>query len=102
MTKEFIIDDEAPTPFDFSAAKPEARHEDWAAEIHIVSPPQLSDFWRDLKAVPFYLPLFKVLVWRAISLRYTQSYFGLVWVAVQPIATTVVVMFMFGIIRANT
>jgi lipopolysaccharide transport system permease protein len=77
-------------------------HEDWANEVHTVSPPQVADLWRDLRAIPFYLPLFKVLVWRAISLRYAQSYFGLVWVVLQPIATTVVVLFMFGIIRANT
>jgi len=71
-------------------------------EIHVVSPPRLADFWSDLKAVPFYLPLLKILVWRAVSLRYTQSYLGLLWAMVQPVATTLIVLFMFGIIRANT
>jgi lipopolysaccharide transport system permease protein len=102
MTDKFIIVEEIPTASDLPVATPDDLHDIWGSEIHLVSPPQLSDLWRDLKAVPFYLPLFKVLVWRAISLRYTQSYFGLVWVIMQPIATTVVVLFMFGIIRANT
>ena len=96
-----MIIEEAPAVAGF-VAETNDRHEAWEADVHIVSPPQLSDLWRDLKAFPFYLPLFKILVWRAISLRYTQSYFGLLWVVLQPIATTVVVLFMFGIIRANT
>jgi lipopolysaccharide transport system permease protein len=102
MTDEVGMIEKPQMPSDVSAAKPEQRHEDWASDIHIISPPRMSDLWRDLKAIPFYLPLFKVLVWRAISLRYTQSYLGLVWVVVQPIVTTLVVMFMFGIIRADT
>jgi lipopolysaccharide transport system permease protein len=102
MTEEFFIVDGTRTSSDVSATKLEPRHEDWASEIHIVSPPELADLWRDLKELRFYLPLFRALVWRAISLRYTQSYFGLAWVVVQPIVTTLLVMFMFGIIRANT
>jgi lipopolysaccharide transport system permease protein len=102
MTDEIFIIDGTQTSSDAAATKSALRHEEWASESHLVSPPELADFWRDLKEVPFYLPLFKALVWRAISLRYTQSYFGLMWVVVQPIATTLLVMFMFGIIRANT
>src|SRR6202023_3482554 len=90
------------TSSDASAAKLEPRHEEWASEVHTVSPPELADLWRDLKEVSFYLPLFKALVWRAVSLRYIQSYFGLVWLVAQPIVTTLLVMLMFGIIRANT
>jgi hypothetical protein len=84
MTDEIFIIDGTQTSSDAVAPKSQPRHEDWASEIHLVSPPELADFWRDLKEVPFYLPLFKALVWRTISLRYTQSYFGLVWVVVQP------------------
>jgi lipopolysaccharide transport system permease protein len=102
MTDESLIIGETQVSSDVSATESERRHEGWASEVHIVSPPELTDLWRDLKEVSFYLPLFRALVWRAISLRYTQSYFGLAWVVVQPIATTLLVMFMFGIIRANT
>ncbi len=102
MKEEFVIVEELQMPSELAAVKLEHLHEDWAKEIHTISPPRMADLWHDLKAVPFYLPLFKVLVWRAISLRYAQSYFGLLWVVVQPIATTVVVLFMFGIIRVDT
>jgi lipopolysaccharide transport system permease protein len=102
MTDELVLAEEPKTPSGVVADLPERRHEDWASEVHTVSPPELADLWHDLKEIPFYLPLFKALVWRAVSLRYTQSYFGLAWVVVQPIATTLLVMFMFGIIRANT
>ena len=102
MTDELVLAEEPQTPSGVAVVEPERRHQDWASEVHTVSPPELADLWRDLKELPFYLPLFKALVWRAVSLRYTQSYFGLAWVVVQPIATTLLVMFMFGIIRANT
>jgi lipopolysaccharide transport system permease protein len=102
MTDELVLAEEPKTPSGVAAVEPERRHQDWASKVHTVSPPEMADLWGDLKEVPFYLPLFRALVWRAVSLRYTQSYFGLAWVVVQPIATTLLVMFMFGIIRANT
>ncbi len=102
MTDELVLAEQPKTPSGVAAVEPGRRHQDWASEVHTVSPPEFADLWGDLKEIPFYLPLFRALVWRAVSLRYTQSYFGLAWVVVQPIATTLLVMFMFGIIRANT
>jgi lipopolysaccharide transport system permease protein len=102
MTDEFfIVEQERPA----SAPSIDARdrlHDEWGGDVHLIAPPQMSDFWHSIRSLPFYLPLFKVLVWRAVSLRYAQSYFGLVWVVAQPIATTLVVFLMFGIIRADT
>ena len=102
MTDKFVIVEQTqPTSMPAMDARA-LQFEEWASAVHLIRPPEMADFWRDLNSIPFYIPLFKVLVWRAVSLRYTQSYFGLVWVVVQPIATTIVVFLMFGIIRANT
>jgi lipopolysaccharide transport system permease protein len=100
--RDKLVVDELKGPASARAVMPEHPARDWRRQGHIILPPRLGDAWSDLKAVPFYLPLFRVLVWRAISLRYAQSYFGILWVAAQPIVTTIVVLFMFGIIRANT
>jgi lipopolysaccharide transport system permease protein len=70
--------------------------------VHLVAAPRLSDLWRNLALLPEFMPLFKVLVWRAISLRYTQSFLGIIWVIAQPIASTFVVLFMFTLIKVNT
>jgi lipopolysaccharide transport system permease protein len=70
--------------------------------VHTVAAPRLSDLWRNLALLPDFMPLFKVLVWRSISLRYTQSFLGIFWVIAQPIASTFVVFFMFTLIRVNT
>jgi lipopolysaccharide transport system permease protein len=70
--------------------------------LHTVAAPRLSDLWRNLALLPEFMPLFKVLVWRSISLRYTQSFLGVLWVIAQPIASTFVVFFMFVLIRVNT
>lgn len=102
MTDEFVIvEQEKSAPPSLTDAR-DRLHEEWGSDVHLIAPPQMSDFWSSVRSVPFYLPLFKVLVWRAVSLRYVQSYFGLIWVVAQPIATTMVVFLMFGIIRANT
>src|SRR4051812_5879226 len=66
--------------------------------IHEIGAPQLSDLWRSFTLVPTFMPLFKVLVWRSISLRYTQSFLGVLWVTIQPVASTLMVFFMFNII----
>jgi lipopolysaccharide transport system permease protein len=70
--------------------------------VHAIAPPQLTDLWRNFALLPNFMPLFKVLVWRSISLRYTQSFLGIIWVVAQPIASTFVVFFMFNLIRVNT
>ena len=70
--------------------------------VHTVAAPKLSDLWRNLALIPDFMPLFKVLIWRSISLRYTQSFLGVIWVIAQPIASTFVVFFMFNLIRVNT
>lgn len=70
--------------------------------VHEIGAPKLSDLWRNFTLLPNFMPLFKVLVWRSISLRYSQSFLGVLWVAIQPIASTIMVFFMFAIIRINT
>jgi lipopolysaccharide transport system permease protein len=70
--------------------------------IQVIAPPRLGDLWRNLAELPAFLPLFKVLVWRAISLRYTQSFLGILWITIQPVASTLMVFFMFNIIKVNT
>src|SRR6266705_2817415 len=61
--------------------------------VHEIGAPKLTDLWRNFTLLPNFMPLFKVLVWRSISLRYSQSFLGVLWVAIQPIATTVMVFF---------
>jgi lipopolysaccharide transport system permease protein len=70
--------------------------------VHTITTPQLTDLWRNLALLPDFMPLFKVLVWRSISLRYTQSFLGVLWITIQPIASTLMVFFMFNIIKVNT
>jgi lipopolysaccharide transport system permease protein len=70
--------------------------------VHEIGAPKLSDLWRNFSLLPNFMPLFKVLVWRSISLRYSQSFLGVLWVAVQPVASTLMVLFMFNIIKVNT
>jgi lipopolysaccharide transport system permease protein len=70
--------------------------------IHVVAPPRLIDLWRNLALLSDFMPLFKMLVWRSISLRYTQSFLGVLWLTIQPVASTLMVLFMFNIIHVNT
>lgn len=70
--------------------------------VHQIGAPRLSDLWHNFTLLPSFMPLFKVLVWRSISLRYTQSFLGVLWVAIQPVASTVMVFFMFNIIKVDT
>lgn len=70
--------------------------------IHRITPPQLKDLWLTLRLLPSQLNLLRIFIWRTISVRYKQSILGVFWVALQPIATTVVIGFMFSIIGANT
>src|SRR6266702_3130715 len=70
--------------------------------VHKIGAPRLSDLWHNFTLLPNFMPLFKVLVWRSISLRYTQSFLGVLWIAIQPVASTVMVFFMFNIIKVNT
>ncbi len=70
--------------------------------VHVVAAPRVSDLWRSLKSLPDFFPLFKVLVWRSLSLRYTQSFLGVLWITIQPVASTLMVFFMFNIIKVNT
>lgn len=70
--------------------------------LHQIGAPRVSDLWHNFSLLPNFMPLFKVLVWRSIALRYTQSFLGVLWVAIQPVASTVMVFFMFNIIKVNT
>ena len=70
--------------------------------VHKVGPPQLSDLWHNFSLLPNFWPLFKVLVWRSVTLRYSQSFLGVLWVAIQPISSTIMVFFVFSIIKVNT
>jgi len=72
-----------------------------AAEVHVVTPPSLLDLWRNLFALYQYFALFRVLVWRFVVIRYLQSVLGIVWVALQPVGTTAVILFMFGIVKVS-
>jgi lipopolysaccharide transport system permease protein len=67
-----------------------------------IAPPQFGDIWHDLKILPKYLPLFRTLIWRFVIVRYLQSVLGVLWALLQPVATTLVLLFMFNIIRINT
>jgi lipopolysaccharide transport system permease protein len=70
--------------------------------VHEIGAPKLTDLWRSFSLLPNFMPLFKVLVWRSISLRYTQSFLGVLWITIQPVASTLMVFFMFNIIKVNT
>jgi lipopolysaccharide transport system permease protein len=70
--------------------------------VHEIGAPKLTDLWRSFSLLPNFMPLFKVLVWRSISLRYSQSFLGVLWVTIQPVASTLMVFFMFNIIKVNT
>jgi lipopolysaccharide transport system permease protein len=72
------------------------------ARVQRISPPRLSDIWVTLRVLPSQYSLLSMMVWRTISVRYKQSILGVVWVALQPIATTLVIFFMFNIIGADT
>lgn len=69
--------------------------------VREIGVPKLSDLWRNFRLLPNFMPLFKVLVWRSISLRYSQSFLGVLWVAIQPVASTIMVFFVFNIIKVN-
>ena len=95
----FIKDGSVPTV----RASLESLKRDFVDEsVHQIGAPKFTDLWRNFTLLPNFMPLFKVLVWRSISLRYSQSFLGVIWVAVQPVASTVMVFFMFNIIKINT
>lgn len=71
-------------------------------EVRHITPPKLSDLRRTLEILPDYFNLLRVFIWRMISVRYRQSVLGVVWVAAQPIVTTLVILLMFNIIGADT
>ena len=50
-------------------------------------------YWRDLWR---YRELFLVLAWRDVSVRYKQTVIGLAWALIQPIATMLVFVVVFG------
>lgn len=83
---------------------PATKHE--AAElrfdVHQITPPKFSDLWQTLGALPNYTSLLRVFVLRMFSVRYRQSLLGALWVGLQPVATTLVIFFMFSIIGAET
>jgi lipopolysaccharide transport system permease protein len=69
--------------------------------VHRITPPALFDFWEALFSLPAYVGLFRVFVLRQISVRYRQSILGILWVVLQPLATTIILLFMFQIIGAQ-
>jgi lipopolysaccharide transport system permease protein len=73
-----------------------------AAHGYRIAPPRLSDLWDTMASLPNYGGLLRVFLWRQISVRYRQSILGVFWVVLQPLATTLIVFFMFRIIGANT
>lgn len=97
---DYFIEESAASPVRISVAKFKG---DLVNEsVHEIRPPELADLWHNFTLLPSFMPLFKVLVWRTLSLRYIQSFLGVAWVAVQPVASTVMVFFMFNIIKVNT
>ena len=72
------------------------------ARVHRISPPALRDFWDVLFSLPAYMGLFRVFVLRQVSVRYRQSILGIFWIVLQPLATTVIVFFMFRVIGAES
>jgi len=97
---DYYIDENAPSGPRISVAK--FKDEFVSDSVHQIGAPRLSDLWHNFTLLPSFMPLFKVLVWRSISLRYSQSFLGVLWVAIQPIASTVMVFFMFNIIKVDT
>jgi lipopolysaccharide transport system permease protein len=73
-----------------------------AKRLYRITPPRLAELWDVLASLPEYSGLFRVFVWRQVSVRYRQSILGVFWVVAQPVATTLVVFFMFRIIGADT
>jgi lipopolysaccharide transport system permease protein len=69
---------------------------------HVIGPPRMSDLWRTLPLLPAYAPLFKLFIWRMVSIKYKQSILGVFWIVLQPLISTFVVFFMFNMIGANT
>ncbi len=72
------------------------------AYVYQIAPPAIGDCWNVLLSVPAYVGLFRIFVFRQVSLRYRQSILGIFWIVLQPLATTMIVLFMFQIIGANT
>lgn len=50
-------------------------------------------FWRDLWA---YRELLAFLVWRDLKIRYKQTFLGVIWALLQPLAATLIITFFFG------
>jgi lipopolysaccharide transport system permease protein len=73
-----------------------------ATAVAVIAPPRMSDLWQTLQQLPLQLPLLRVLVWRFAVARYLQSVLGILWLAIQPLVTTLVFLFMFNIISINT
>jgi len=96
----FVIREQTGRSFDTSVESLKKRFVD--KKIHSIGAPKVSDLWHNFTLLPNFMPLFKVLVWRSISLRYSQSFLGVIWITVQPIASTLMVFLMFNIIKVNT
>jgi lipopolysaccharide transport system permease protein len=86
------------TVIDLGQDEPESHD----SEGHVIAPPRLADLWRTLTVLPAYGPLFKLFIWRNVSLQYKQSILGVFWIVLQPIISTFVIFFMFNMIGANT
>jgi lipopolysaccharide transport system permease protein len=69
--------------------------------VHRIAPPSFRDFWEVLFSLPAFVGLFRVFVLRQISVRYRQSILGILWVVIQPLATTIIVFFMFKIVGVD-
>ncbi len=58
-------------------------------EADRLTPLTLSELWR-------YRELFLILAWRTIIVRYKQTFFGVVWALIRPVATMVIFSVLFG------
>jgi lipopolysaccharide transport system permease protein len=70
--------------------------------VYYITPPRLADLWTTAASLFAYMTLLYVFIVRNLSFRYRQSLLGIAWVVLQPLATTLVIFFMFGIIGAKT
>jgi lipopolysaccharide transport system permease protein len=64
-----------------------------ASEILIEPKMRIAHFWRDLLT---YRDLFFFLAWRDIKVRYKQTVIGILWSILQPLATMVIMVVVFG------
>lgn len=83
------LESEIVTPAQSDSAEPSG-HDD-AVFISSVAPSHID--WKELAR---YRELFATLVWRDISVKYKQTFFGFMWALLRPICTIAVLTIVFG------